>query len=108
MSPSGPLSSRSPNVPLTSSFVDALRGNASGLSLEGMNLQAELGQEQQMDDGASEGHARQSWSERMRQKAAGVPKALVLVDGGVYTGYQRFLKERHNASMSNVLSCLVY
>ena len=101
MSPSGPLSSRSPNVPLTSSFVDALRGNASGLSLEGMNLQAELGQEQQMDDGASEGHARQSWSERMRQKAAGVPKALVLVDGGVGTGYQQFLKERHNASMSN-------
>ena len=37
----------------------------------------------------------------MRQKAAGVPKALVLVAGGIGTGFQQFLKERHNASMTN-------
>ena len=37
----------------------------------------------------------------MRQKAAGVPKALVMVNGGVGTGYQQYLKERHNASLSN-------
>ena len=101
MSPSGPLSSRSPNVPMTSSFIDALRGNASGPLLAGMNLQAELGQEQQTDDGAGDEHAQQSWSERMRNKAAKVPKALVMVQGGVGTGYQQFLKERHNASMTN-------
>ena len=98
MSPSGPLSSRSPNVPMTSSFIDALRGNASGPLLGGMNLQAELGQEQQTDDGAGDEHAQQSWSERMRKKAARVSKALVMVEGGVGTGYQQFLKERHNAS----------
>ena len=86
---------------MTSSFIDALRGNASGPLLAGMNLQAELGQEQQTDDGAGDEHAQQSWSERMRNKAARVPKALVMVEGGVGTGYQQFLKERHNASMTN-------
>ena len=39
-----------------------------------MNLQNELGQEP--GDGAGDEPAQQSWSDQMRQKAAGVPKAL--------------------------------
>ena len=98
MSSSEPLSSRSPNVPLTSTFIDALRGNATGPLLGAMNLQAELAQ---TGDGAEDEPPQQSWSERMRRKAAGVPKALVMVTGGIGTGFQQFLKERHNASMTN-------
>ena len=100
MSPSGPLSSRSPNIPMTSTFIEALRGNATGPSLGAMNLQTELGQAQ-TGGGAEDEPTQQSWSDKMRQKAAGVPKALVLVAGGIGTGFQQFLKERHNASMTN-------
>ena len=98
---SEPLSSRSPNVPLNSTFIDALRGNATGPVLGAMNLQAELAQ---TGDGAEDEPPeppQQSWSERMRKKTARVPKALVMVNEDIGTGYQQFLKERHNASMTN-------
>ena len=100
MSPSRPLSSRSPNIPMTSTFIEALRGNTTWPSLGAMNLQTELGQAQ-TGGGAEDEPTQQSWSGRMRQKAAGVPKALVMVAGGIGTGFQQFLKERHNASMTN-------
>ena len=85
---------------MTSTFIEALRGNATGPSLGAMNLQTELGQAQ-TGGGAEDEPTQQSWSDKMRQKAAGVPKALVLVAGGIGTDFQQFLKERHNASMTN-------
>ena len=98
LSPSGPLTLRSPNITMPTTFIDALRGNATGPVLGAMNLQAELAQ---TGDGAEDEPPQQSWSERMRKKAARVPKALVMVNEDIGTGYQQFLKERHNASMTN-------
>ena len=71
MSSSEPLSSRSPNVPLTSTFIDALRGNATGPLLGAMNLQAELAQ---TGDGAEE--TKSDFNATMRKLASEQTRTL--------------------------------
>ena len=97
--PPPPLSSRSPNVPISRSpnvpntFIDVLRGNATGLGA--VNLQGELAQ---MGDGAEE--TTLDFNATMRQLASEQARTLVMKNNTEFSvRMSQTMKEKHDPDL---------
>ena len=98
-SSSEPLSSRSPNVPnVPTTFIDVLRGNATGLGagLGAVNLQGEL--LAQMGDGADE--TASDFNATMRQLASEQARTLVMKNNTEFSArMSQTMKEKHDPNL---------